>query len=244
MQSELDWLDTDFRTLFRLTAEGRIEHENDPDHSDGPRLWLGGCAAGNILGVRADVPEDVADELRALAAEEPPFVHPAVPVHFDRYLAALARHRPVTHHNFGVIYKFPNDHPYSADVRLVDGDTPEGRDLAQSLSRDGMPNHLKELGFRDPQDFWPPWCAALADGGIASIAFAARLSQDGAELGLVTAKAFRGRGLAAAVTAGWSRLAALRSRTLFYSTERNNTASQRVAGRLGLHPRGATLRIT
>ena len=246
MQSDIDWLNSDLRTLFRLTSDGRIERENDPDLSQGPRLWLGGCAAGNILGVRADVPGETAAELEALAAEEPPFAHPAVPRHFERYLAVLARHRPVTHHNFGLIYDFPHNHPYSSndDVRLVGSDTQEGELLLATLSRSGMPAGLRDLGFRAVEDFWAPWCAALVDGEIASLAFAARLSEVGAELGLVTVEAFRGRGLAAVATAGWSRLAPLRPRTLFYSTDRNNTASQRVAERLGLRPRGATLRIS
>ena len=59
----------------------------------------------------------------------------------------------------------------------------------------------------------------------------------------MTAKAFRGRRLAAAAVAGWTRLAALQSRTLFYSTDRRNIASQHVAARLGLRLAGASLRI-
>ncbi|KKB08517.1 GNAT family acetyltraansferase [Devosia geojensis] len=244
MQNEIDWLDADFRTLFRLTQDDRIEHENDPDLSTAPRLWLGGCAEGNIVGVRADVADDVARELEALAADEPPFLHPETPVHFERYLAVLAEHRPVERHNFGMVYTLPNELPDPGAARLIGSDTPEGAALLQSLVKDGMPSGLCELGFRDTADFWPPWCAALVDGEIASIAFAARLSEVGAELGLATAKAFRGRGMGAAATAGWSRLRPLQSRTLFYSTDRNNSSSQRVAERLGLRLRGATLRIT
>ena len=59
------------------------------------------------------------------------------------------------------------------------------------------------------------------------------------ELGLATAKAFRGRRFAAAATAAWSRLPSLQSR-LFYSTGRNNISSQRVAARLVLQLRGAS----
>ncbi|WP_239511383.1 GNAT family N-acetyltransferase [Burkholderia sp. JP2-270] len=83
----------------------------------------------------------------------------------------------------------------------------------------------------------------LVDGEVVPVAFAARLSDVGAELGRATAPAFRGRGLTAAVTAAWSRLPSLRSRTLSYSTDSDNRASQRVASRLGLALRGMTLRI-
>jgi RimJ/RimL family protein N-acetyltransferase len=244
MRNEIDWLDADFRTLFRLTDTDRIEAENDPDGSAGPRLWLGGCAEGNIVGIRADVPDDVARELEALAAEEPAFLHPATPVHFERYMTALSRHKPVERHNFGMVYTLPNGLTDTGGARLIGSDTPEGTTLLQSLSEDGMPPGLADLGFRDAADFWPPWCAAVVDGEIASIAFAARLSDVGAELGLATVKAYRGRGLGAAATAGWSRLRSLQSHTLFYSTDRTNASSQRVAARLGLRLRGATLRIT
>jgi hypothetical protein len=50
----------DFRTLFVLAPGGRIERENDPDHSPGPRFWLAGCASGNVSGDRFDVSEGVA----------------------------------------------------------------------------------------------------------------------------------------------------------------------------------------
>lgn len=109
---------------------------------------------------------------------------------------------------------------------------------------DGVPESWFDLGFHGVADFWSPWCAAIVDGEVASLACAARLTDSGAELGLVTAKAFRGRGFGAAATAGWSRLPTLRSRTLFYSTDRDNASSKRVASRLGLRHHGASLRIT
>lgn len=239
----MNWLTTDFHTLFRLDDIGRIERQNDPDRSPGPRFWLGGCAAGNVWGIGAGVPDDVAGELEARAAEEPPFVHPALPRHLDRYLSVLASDAEVEAQVFGLIYELPHQLPRVAGVDLVDGESAEGQALLRSLRDDGMPRGLHEAGFLTPADFWPPWCAARVDGEIASIAFAARLSEVGAELGVTTAEAFRGHGMAAAATAGSSRLASLRSRTLFYSTTRDNVSSQRVTARLGLRLRGASLRI-
>ena len=97
-----------------------------------------------------------------------------------------------------------------------------------------MPDALAALGFRSVADLWPPWCAAVVGGEVASLAFSSRLTPVGAELGLVTLPSHRGKGLAAAATAGWSALSALEGRTLFYSTARSNLASQRVAAKLGL----------
>ncbi|AOI88947.1 GNAT family N-acetyltransferase [Burkholderia pseudomultivorans] len=247
MLNDQDWLDIDYRTLFRLrddtgSAQRRIERENDPDRSPGPRFWLGGCASGNLCGVRADVRDDIAAELARVAASEPPFFDRATPAHLDRYLHLLA---PVEHWNVGLVYALP--HALRCDagagVALIDGDSDAGRQLRESLATHGMPAGLHSMGFRGVDDLWSPWCAAVVGGEVASVAFAARLSDVGAELGVATAPAFRGRGLAAAVTEGWSRLPSLRTRTLFYSTDRDNLASRRVAARLGLALRGTTLRI-
>ncbi len=238
-----DWLRTDYHTLFRLSRDGRITGENDPDRSPGPRLWLAGCASGNIFGVHADLPDELVGELEGLLATEPPFTLPAMPRHLERYLALLGGD---THarHNFGLIYDLPHGHPYPGGMRLVGSDSEDGEALIRSWKAEDVPEGLFELGFREVEDFWAPWCAVLVDGNVASIAFAARLADVGAELGLVTVKAFRGRGLAASATAGWSSLPELRSRALFYSTDRDNVASQRVASRLGLRLRGASLRIS
>jgi predicted GNAT family acetyltransferase len=82
------------------------------------------------------------------------------------------------------------------------------------------------------------------EGEIAAMAFAARLSDAGAEIGVYTFPAYRGQGCAAAATAAWSSLAALSGRELFYSTLTSNRSSQRVAERLGLEQIGVGLRVT
>jgi predicted GNAT family acetyltransferase len=97
-----------------------------------------------------------------------------------------------------------------------------------------MPLHLVEAGFATLEDFWAPWCAATVDGVIAALCFAARIGPRGLEAGVYTFAAFRGQGLAAAVTAAWSSLPELADKALFYSTSLDNHSSQRVAKRLGL----------
>lgn len=242
MVTENHWLRTQFNTLFQSRSDGRIERENDPDRSPGPQLWLAGSAEGNVFGAGAELADAIAEELESLAATEPPFVHPATPEHFERYLALLAGSGPVRH-ELELTYELPHAHPYPSDTRLISDDSREGRDLMGSWG-DQVPETWRDLGFREAADFWTPWCAAVVDGQVASVAFAARLADAGAELGLVTAAPYRGRGLAAAATAGWSRLPSLRSRRLFYSTARGNLSSQRVAARLGLRVLGASLRVS
>ena len=241
MVDENHWLRTQYNTLFRSRSDGRIEHENDPDHSPGPHFWLAGCSEGNVHGVGADLANDLAQELASLAATEPPFTYAATPKHLERYLSLLASTGPIAH-ELELTYGL-HAQSYPSDARIIGSDSAEGRDLMHSWAN-RIPETWYKLGFRDVADLWTPWCAAVVDGEVASLAFSARLGDAGAELGLVTAMPFRGRGLAAAATAGWSRLLSLSGHTLFYSTSRDNVSSQRVAARLNLRLRGTSLRIS
>jgi hypothetical protein len=238
-------LATQLRTLFILTSTGRIDCENDPDRSPGPRLWLAGCALANVAAVRSDVADEVAAEITGLAATEPAFTAVDTPPRYlDRYVDLLSRDAPVPQKTSGSIYELPHRMRFKSAVELIDGESQEGQRLEGHLSDHGMPYGLRELGFRSASDLWRPWCIVRVHDELVSVAFAARLSEIGAELGVATVKASRGRGYAAAAVAGWSRLSTLQSRKLFYSTEASNIASQRVIARLGLRHLGATLRLT
>jgi len=242
MTSDADLLAVQFRTGFRFDRAGRMLATNDPDHSAAPHFTLSGCASGNLSGVRTDVSDDVASQLIALAATEPPYVdQKGAPRHTDRYRALLAQegHRLKT--SLGLTYVLPNTIAYSHDIQLIDSDSGAGHELSDTLSRMGMPAALAQMGFMNIAEFWPPWCVALHDGAIAAVAFAARLSETGAALGLATVPALRGRGYAAAATCGWAQMPALSSRALFYSTDQTNTSSQRVIARLGLRYLGSSL---
>src|SRR6201999_1554917 len=105
------------------------------------------------------------------------------------------------------------------------------------------PPELFAMGFTDIGEFWAPWSAVFCDGEIASLAFAARLGDDAADLGLITVPAFRGRGLGTAATAAWTNHPALPGRTLFYGTDIGNRCSQRVTERLGLRFVGSNCSI-
>jgi hypothetical protein len=229
-----------------LCAEhsNRISTRNDPDRSPAPRFALFGCASGNIHGVRADVTAGIAAQLVNFASLEPPFVGQSdAPKHLDRYIELLSSVAPVPRPRLEVTYVLPNDVAYQHDVRLICSDSVEGGELRRSLTDRGLPTGLAEMGFADVSEFWDPWCVALEHDEVASVAFAARLSETGASLGLATSPALRGKGYAAAATAGWTRMPALRSHALFYSTDRMNTSSQRVIARLGLRFLGASIEL-
>jgi len=244
MLSDAELLAIQFQTVFVLERPGRILTINDPGRSPAPRFALFGCASRNIYGVRADVADSIAAQLMGFAALEPPFFSQlSAPRHLDRYIELLSRAAPVSQPHLEMTYVLPNDIAYQHDVRLICSDSQDGQELRATLAMRGIPTGLAEMRFTDISAFWDPWCVALHDAEVASVAFAARLSDTGASLGLATSPELRGRGYAAAATAGWARMPALRSRALFYSTSQTNISSQRVVARLGLRFLGASLAL-
>ena len=238
-------LEIDAATLFVSAPSGRILRENDPDRSDAPRMFLAGCETGNLLRLRADVADDIAEAIAKFVAKEPPLGQPdAVPQFLDRYRELLSIPEPVAEKSFGLIHLLPHDTTYTHDPALVQQGIAKGDKLFAVFQRHGMPRAMVEMGFADVSHLWQPWCMALAGDEVAAIAFAARLGETGATLGLATMPGFRGRGFAAAVTASWSSLPQLKDRTLIYSTTRDNVSSQRVIAQLGLPFVGVSLRLT
>ena len=240
-----DLLGLDTATRFELAASGRILRENAPDRGAAPRLYLAGCRSGNEVRLRHDVGETTARAIEGLAESEPALCEVgSTPVHFDEYLRLLGAEAPVEDGHAGLNWAFPARIDYRHPAALITSDTPEGDRLLALLVERGMPEALVALGFVDTGEFWAPWCVALDGDAIASIAFAARLTPGGAAIGVTTVPAYRGRGFAAAATAGWASLPALAGRTLFYSHDRTNISSRRVVDRLGLRFLGASFSVT
>ena len=147
MTGEKLFLKTEYRTLFRLHSDERIERENDPDGSPGPRFWLAGCPEGNVFGLRADLPNDLAAKLEGLLATEPPLTHSAKPKHLESYLSLLGGNGPPAY-NFGLVYELPHAHPYQSEAKLISSDSEEGENLMHSWAATRVPESLFELGFR------------------------------------------------------------------------------------------------
>jgi hypothetical protein len=238
-------LAVDIGTKFVLSEAGRILRENDPIRSVGPRLFVAGCPAGNLAHVRHDVPDHAAIEILRLLAAEPPWLMPAArPLRFSGVIELLAKERPIASVEASLIYVLPRQQPAETVVRFICSGSDEGDALVEHFAKSGLPQRLVEAGFASIRDFWAPWCLALDGEAIATIAFAARLGERGAEVGVYTLPAWRSRGLAAAVTAKWSCHPELASRELFYSTTVANTSSRRVTARLGLRHFAIGLSVT
>jgi hypothetical protein len=240
---DLPILDLHRKTAFIFDAQGRMIHESAPDRSMGRRFSFTGCRDGNLAVIRADVPGPVARELDLLMASEPPLADPdAEPVHLRAYRDLLRVGVASVEHYHGLLWVFPRPLMYEDQTELVLSGTSEGDRLLDRLG-DVLPASLIDKGFETPEDLWEPWCIAMVNGEIASIAQTVRIGRGGAEVGIDTAPVFRGRGLGAATTAGWSRHPDLAQVTCFYSTGRENSSSRRLAERLRLRFLGATFAV-
>jgi hypothetical protein len=240
---DLRLLEVDIDTMFVMSATGRIERENDPDSSSGPRVFFSGCPFGNLARVRYDLDDDVTMRILKVAAEEPPWRDPdVIPACAEKIIALLSDGQPADV-STALIYQLPNGLRYEHPGAIVRADSDEGRQMLARLADRGMPDYMQTAGFKGAGDFWEPWCVALDGNEIAAMAFAARLGVSGAELGVYTFPNYRGRGLAAAVTAAWSSMPALNQHALFYSTHTSNRSSRHVTARLGLRLIGTSVRI-
>jgi hypothetical protein len=231
-------------TKFVLSVTGRILRENDPDRSNGPRLFVAGCPTGNLAYVRHDVSDGTATRVLDLLAAEPPWLKPAGrPQRFGEVMQLLLREQPISSIETALIYSLPRQGPLQPRQGFICSDTDEGAALLEDFARTGLPRCLTDAGFTSVRDLWAPWCVAVEGEAIAAMAFAARLGEGGAEVGVYTFPGWRSRGFAAAVTAKWSSLPELAGRELFYSASVANRSSQRVAARLGLQQFAIELRV-
>jgi hypothetical protein len=236
-------LDVQRETAFTFDDHGRMVSESAPDRSVGKRLSVSGCPSGNLTVIRSDVPDDVAAELERVLATEPPLASSeAVPVHLEHYRDLLAVDGVPAEYGLGLLWVVAPGLAYDTDAELVWSGSPKGDRLLDSYV-EVMSAELAAAGFAEPTDLWEPWCVALIAGRVVSIAETVRSGPRGAEVGVDTASGYRGQGLAAAVTARWSRHPDLRGKVLFYGTSRENASSRRVVARLGLVPLGATFAV-
>lgn len=218
-------------TCLVLDDRRRILSTREPDPGPGSLFSLVRSATACAWAVRADVPDDLADELGALAAEEPPSADlRAPPLHARRYLSLLRPHitpgeTPPTkvQQTDGPAFEFPPTVAAPDGIVVIDDEAP-----LQHHFRGWIPGEIAAGRA--------PVMAIIEDGHPVSICFCARLSDVAAEAGLDTAAGYRGRGYGPRVTAAWALAIRASGRTPLYSTAWTNTASLAVARKLDLHP--------
>ena len=234
MLNDRQLIEIETETLFIHDHNQRLQSHNDPTGPKriAPRFYLGRTKAGNIRHFRHDLPDEIVRQLDEIFALEPIAINLRDrPVHFERFKDILQTHETVQRAGMGLAYRFPDEIKRPANVVRITRENAE-------LLRDGFSDTIPEL------DFVQPCMAIVEDGRAVSLCQSVRLSPQGHEAGLETLEAYRRRGYATAVVAGWA--AAVRDLGLipFYSTELGNVASQGVTQKLGLVIYGADLSVT
>lgn len=204
------------RTLFVLDGAGRIVGTRETAPGLGPLFSLIRDRESCAWAVRADVARDLADELEGLAGEEPPVADfRQTPVYAERYRSLLEGRV-----DSGPSFVFPERIARPAGVALI-----ENVDVLSEHFSGWTANEIPGCG---------PIVGVLEDGYAVSVCFSARRSDEAAEAGVETAVDWRGRGLAARVTAAWGLAVRGSGRIPLYSTSWSNGASLAVARKLGL----------
>ena len=215
-------------TLYVLDGRGRLTAVNAPGDGAVPRLFVGRTAEGYVLHARQDLPDQLVDELAAIAAAAPPPVDlEGDPGCLPALRAALARHGPVEREGRGPAYLLPSASPPSLDglVELTEASV-------AGLSGGELGWIKAELAG------WAPACAVVEGDTIVALCMTSRLGSRAAEAGLEVLPSHRRRGLATAVTAAWAQVVQKQGRLALYSTGWSNLASRGVARRLGGHRYG------
>lgn len=235
MLTDLELMNIHARALFTHDARSRLLFVNEPESAvtPAPRLFLGRTRAGNVWRFRADVPDDVVEELEALCADEPPvdtnFNEP--PRHLASYARLLERHAPARKPGTGPAYHFPRDAMSPS------------RPLRALTEKDAWALQGGFEGLAAELPAWQPFVALVEGHRAVSVCRSVRITSEAHEAGVETLSDFRGRGYAKEVVAEWARLVRAAGATPLYSTSWENNASRAVARKLRLRCYGADFQV-
>lgn len=234
MLSDLELMNIHVRALYTSDAESRLLFVNEPDNKTIPaaRLFLGRTRKGNVWKFRADLPDELCEELSALCADEPvingDFKQPTR--HHKAYLHLLKLHVPGLNVSNGIAYQFIECETSSNRVIAVTEDNPQ-------VLQGGFEKLIGELPA------WQPFLALVEENRAVSVCRSARITAEAHEAGVETLPRFRGNGFAKEVTLEWARRVQNAGAIPLYSTSWENIASQGVARKLGLKCYGVTFEV-
>ena len=213
-------------TLFNCDSDSRILSLRRPWSRPGgpPRFFMGRTHGNNVWLFRHDIPDDLTHELEVLCLSEPSANRLMRPPGIATEIrAALQTRGPITREYRGPAYLIPEGTEAPTDAVLIT----KGNSRMLEAGFPWMLPHITadvDIG---------PVTAAVFNGSAASICYCARLSPLGAEAGVETLEAVRGRGYATAAVAAWATATRRRELLPLYSTSWENVASQRVAEKVG-----------
>jgi len=210
------FLNARFEALYVHEARGRIVRAAEWDGKAAPRfhLMIGADACAWRFG--ADLLDDDAQALEALAAQEPAGLRDA-PVNADAYRAVLGAGESWA----GPAFVVPEDvgAPSAACVTVGAADTALLRDMA---------DWIPDAGKRHP------YVAVLKNERAVAVCASVRMGVEVHCAGVETHPAHRRRGYAADAVRGWAARVRALGRTPVYSTSFTNTGSRALAARLSL----------
>ena len=226
--------------LLGLRAEMALDGHGRLAATFGVTIVLSG--EGQVLFVGSDVPDTLAQALvNAVGTSLPAPAPDGEPPALGACRTILAPAGVPLSLQSGPCYLIEPDALFETPTHIVRSDTP----LIARPHLVNPGNWEREEWDELLEGVLGPWAMAVAEGEVVSICHTpGPMTERAAECGVWTHPDFRGRGLAAAVTATWADILRPGGRRLFYSTDAGNRSSQRVAARLGLRLIGWTWSLT
>jgi len=233
MPDDLELMRLHVDALFTHDARGRMLRVNEfGGRTIAPRVFLGRTRKGHVLRVRADVPDDVAEELRGIARGEPIGDDlPQRPHCGARLRATLARLEAARQ-----VWVGP---AYCIDVAALPPVVGTVR-----VESDGSPLTAMFPEWRGEVKYRQPFIVAFDGEAAAAICCSVRITPAAHEAGVETLLTTRRRGFATRAVVGWADAVAALGALPMYSTSWDNAASQGVARRLGMRYYGADFHVT
>ena len=228
----LDLMRLHVESLYVHDARSRIESTNEWKRRPAPRFFFGRTSEGHLWRFRADLPEDLTRALEELCNDEPVAAELAhTPLHQNALVRLLETHRPIERIWAGPAYGFGE--PTAPSRRSV------GIDAANAdLLRGGLEDWIEDVPHLQP------FQGVIEEGRVVSLCASVRITGAAHAAGVETLPAFRRRGHAADVVAGWAAAVRRMGAVPLYSTSWDNVASQSVAASLGLSPFGVDFHVT
>jgi hypothetical protein len=220
------------KALFTHDQNARLRMINEPWPGEAlaPRFFLGRTIVGTTLcRFRYDVPVKLVEQLERLCADEPVVTDfQTKPKHAEEYLNLLQGER----FTMGPCFLVPDEIvPFTQVVSI----TPVNRTEFLHGDFEWLNSEI---------DFAQPCIALVREGRAVSICRSVRITSRAHEAGLETLNAFRGRGYAAAVVAGWAMAVRELGIVPLYSTSWENAASRSVAAKSALTFYGVNFTVT
>jgi hypothetical protein len=195
-----------------------------------PRFYLGATADGCLRRFRHDVTPALRAELNAVP-DDGMLTDLAAPPEPARYEEIIRRYAPADKTWSGPAFTFAARLPATLETTFIDASTAP---LLEAM----LPAWLPDVSTCQPMVVF------VVDGKAVSICASVRITDEAHEAGVDTARAYRGRGYAAHVTAAWAYAVREIGGVPLYSTSWTNSASRSVAQKLSLIHFGNDLHIT